>query len=946
MDVLGGITSRRRIAVVVGVLVVLGVVGSVVGVLLTRTGDRRFAWAGGGDAPPVVVSLPGRAGKPQFSALPAPKDGISPGFKAVGSPLRIEAKPFGGGTGTLTLGYDPAKVKSPSQLTVLTYAPEYGLWVPVGGEVNTVAHRITVRTSHLSDWVVAETDPDAYEAAFRQTEALTKGLSGSLLRTMYGPSRSAACDPKRLLLPAKLRFEVNVSQSPTQVCEEVSDDGSYRLSVANQTDTPLLVHAPDGFRIDGEPELLPTFDDVINAVARPQKGDQILPPHGRIAFLFTGDALPTPAVEIRGDVSWPATITQLAFHILTAMLGEDGKDPTQLRAALAALSSGADLGDCLTKAANTMVGQIHKHGFAPTGLVKAAGSALWDCKSTIADAAESVLTAIAGKKADQSNLGQVKAVVGNLFDRAKMVLQIGEYMSIAREELDALFNLLGTAGGVDLGMHIRPVRVMSVDETRALPSGCAPPDPDKFLPAGAPATSDQLCTVATDLDANGHDDRMIIWRRPTTYNENTKDRYRFGAVAYLDDNTFHLLEEPVFRAGSETVPYGDEDPTPLVGPGGRNYVKVQVQEGSSTNWYLLFGVPQDRRLHVLTEPSGKPFQLPIGGAVAYSSDYGCVTEGGQELLASAGREDAPDTLDHLQLDLYRIDGGRITPTGERLGAVRDTSTAAGRAETHRPWLPGLGGYQCGGKAGDIGPFVAPATTPEAALTDLVSAAAGKQLKTAWRRLAADTFPENKQPDQADRDDVWKQLSSTYDARSLKGVAPVCTRIQLGTLKVSGARCTLKSAKAPELTAELLERKGAGGWGVVSIGPPIQEPAGPAPSGDESFQAVVTGISGNLVTFNKVQYFDYKHAAKACQEDHVVPRDELCTDYYVRDKNPAQYRNPIDAATRPQVYNYSTMKQHAVPAAQWLATVRRSGTTYWQMTVANGKLTTIQAIYTP
>ena len=51
MVVLGGMASRRRAAVVVGLLVVLGVVGSVVGVLLTRDNERRFTWSGGGDAP-------------------------------------------------------------------------------------------------------------------------------------------------------------------------------------------------------------------------------------------------------------------------------------------------------------------------------------------------------------------------------------------------------------------------------------------------------------------------------------------------------------------------------------------------------------------------------------------------------------------------------------------------------------------------------------------------------------------------------------------------------------------------------------------------------------------------------------------------------------------------------------------------------------------------------
>ena len=957
-------------ALVVVALVVVGASGGVGWYLLHRS--HHVQWQGTAGAPSVSLDLPAGVADPRISAQPKPTAHVPAFFTATGPAVRIESAPLDGATATLTLTYDPSISDATAQdrLQVLTFSDRLGVWLPVGGDLDTAHHRITVQTGHFSDWVVALTDPDAYKAALAADEDLTKGVGGLVLKVMYGETDATDCDPARLLLPARLSF-INGSQNPTQLCEDVESDGRYRLVLTNTSWTPIALHVPAGFTPDTGAGVLKPIEDIINQQAAGDGPDKpvVLGAGKKVAFTFADAALPDRSVEITGKVSWSASVAQLVYSGFLIFLGDIHEDAAEWRKVLGAYAELSQLNDCVAKTARSIESLVTT-GPSRSKLQKALKDGVYDCLPIAATVAFDIVKA-EGK-------GLVKSAVRGVKSIAK-VLDLPDDMTFVRNELGALFDGIGAAGGVDLSMRVQPVRVMNLREVLALPHSCAAPQADSYLPAGADPQTSALCTTVGDLDGNGQQDALLFWRRPLTTNDPDYDRdpntgppgsftapdgpygFRWGAVAYLDDGTFHLLEEKVFApAGSGVaplVPLPAQDPVAIPGPGGRSLGAVVAQEGSSTNWYALFTVTADKRLHVLQDAKSQPFQIPTGGAAAYSSGYGCVTEGGRQLLAIGSRQTEPlgSTNDYVGLAPYAVDGFRVTPTGEGLTAYRDTSTAAGAAQQHLPWLPGLSGLGCTSAPGDLGPAVPPANSPERAVTDLIAAAAAKNVTAGERRMGLNpTLLANPAPAKAGIFDVWSQLTRRYDAHNWAASTPTCTPLTLTIPDVQGSRCTIPPSPRAAAGAKplVITLSGVGGaWTVLAVATQadLAALAAAGTAADGTFQLEISDVQGTTVGFTKVQFLTGAAAAKGCAQDGVVPGDGAqCHDYYIRHPSTTVLHNALSPNAAIKDYDYTSMQPIPVTPAAWLASVaqRTTQTKLWQATVSGGQITRLDPIYTP
>src|ERR1017187_6062165 len=182
------------------------------------------------DGQKIEVELPGQAGAPRFTGLPAlPQGVVPPAMKVLTQPVRIATKPFSG-HGTLTFGYNPAALprtaRAGRDLTILAYVPSVSAWLPVGGTVNVAAHTVTVSTTHFSDWALAVTDPQELADEEALDRQLSRTLGGELGALIAGDQDSLDCSPRNLLLAAQMSDGAALTP---KLCEEVLPDGSYRL---------------------------------------------------------------------------------------------------------------------------------------------------------------------------------------------------------------------------------------------------------------------------------------------------------------------------------------------------------------------------------------------------------------------------------------------------------------------------------------------------------------------------------------------------------------------------------------------------------------------------------------------------------------------------------------------------------------------------------------------
>jgi hypothetical protein len=240
------------------------------------------------------------------------------------------------------------------------------------------------------------------------------------------------------------------------------------------------------------------------------------------------------------------------------------------------------------------------------------------------------------------------------------LLAIPDLMKLARGEAAGLPQALFSAAGMDTTLTIIPVRVMDFAEASALPapdfgdvSECQAPPAGVPLPARAPPGIQCLAAVKADLDGNGTPDRLLLWesRAPDDIGGELGDQApQVGAVAYLADGTFHLLEE---SAASWQLPgltrLEELHPAQVVSLGDdrRQQVLATVTVGANTTWQVILTVGTDHRLHALRASDGTTVALAGGGGTGYSSGYGCVDSHGQPLVAyeSTETQRSPDGVD-------------------------------------------------------------------------------------------------------------------------------------------------------------------------------------------------------------------------------------------------------------------------------------------------------------
>ncbi len=623
----------------------------------------------------IDVDVPGPAGTPRITALPPLRPGDIPAaMKVLTQPVHIATRPFSG-QGTLTFSYSPqalpAGARADRDLSILEYVPSVSAWLPAGGTVNTRAHTVTVSTAHFSDWALAVTDPQELADEEATDHALSRTLGGKLGELITGKQDSLDCSAGNLLLAARISEPAALS---TQLCEEVLPGGSYRLQYVNTSGTPQLIHLPDGFTehdssLEVDPLLgrLLTGDDSRSAVV--EAG-------GSLDLRFTGQAV-TSSTRIAGDTDWAVYVVTTIRTALEAVLGVksgDSKLVTKLDQAL----NVADLWDCAARAQQGISAAA-----TAGGKLAAIRAQVYECgKDVAAEHAARLIGALAG-------VGET-AVERFLTGKLDPLLALPKLLELARDEVAGLPPLLFSAGGghVDTSVTIIPVRAMNFAEASALPAAtlgsfgqCPAPPADVPLPAGAPPAIQCLFAVPADLDGNGKPDRLLLWMTPPADSQDLSSAGQdgggpqIGAVAYLDDGSFHLLEES--PASWQLLPFLSVEqfyPAQVVsfGDDRRQQVLVTVTVGANTTWQVVLTVGADRRLHVLKAADGTTVALAGGGGAGSSSGYGCVERHGQPLVAYEGSltNRSPDGLNQSYswtTDYYQLHDLRWTRVATAAG---------------------------------------------------------------------------------------------------------------------------------------------------------------------------------------------------------------------------------------------------------------------------------------
>ncbi len=584
------------------------------------------------DGQQIEVQVPAQAGVPHFTDLPAlPPVSVPAGMKVLTQPVHIATKPFTG-HGTLSFSYAPAGLPSTAQpgrdLSILAYVPSVSAWLPVGGTVDTGAHTVTVTTTHFSDWALAVTDPQELadeEALDRQLSRTAGGKLGALIA---GDQDSLDCSPHNLLLAAQMADDAALTP---KLCEEVLADGSYRLQYVNTTGTPQLIQLPDGFsQHDPSYELDPLLERLLSSGSH----SAVVPDGASLDVRFPGSAV-TSSTRITGDTDWAVYVVTTIREALAAALGVKPGDTKMLSKLDDALKV-ADVYDCASEAPEKLA-EAH----SASGKVKALAKLAAKCgKDAAVDHAVKTVAALAG-------VGET-AVERFLTGRLDPLLAVPDLMELARGEVAGIPQAMFSAAGLDTRLTIIPVRVMDFAEASALPAAslgqpiaCQAPPASVPLPAGAPYGTQCLAAVKADLDGNGQPDRLLLWesQAPDDIGGGTGPAPQVGAVAYLDDGTFHLLEEsPSSWQLPDELSVEALSPAQVVSLGDdrRQQVLATVTVGASTVWDVILAVGADRRLHAVTAADGTTVALASGGAAAYSSAYGCVDSHGQPLVAQEG----------------------------------------------------------------------------------------------------------------------------------------------------------------------------------------------------------------------------------------------------------------------------------------------------------------------
>ncbi|MBG0818781.1 hypothetical protein [Planomonospora sp. ID82291] len=679
----------------------------------------------------VTVVAPEAAGTPRISPAKIDVTHLPAAVRALSEPVHIESDPFDD-TATITFRYDPAKLPAGAlpqeDLAVFTYVEDWGLWLPVGDEVDTAARTVSATTGHFSTWMLAVTDPQELMDAQAYEARIKAASEGFLAEVIFGEADdSLTCDPKHPLVAVRVRAELVLD---AKLCQELLDNGQYRLQYVNTSGLPQAISLPDGFTQQ-------EVDYGVNAqvaegLGRLWRNRPVIGPGKSLTVTFTADAL-APGVALKGDVDWGAYLVSTLRVLVDALLL--GKADTEEAQKTADKIDKAFLApkvwDCLTEGAETL--QDSKK------IGDAVRKVLQECVTEVAKAllegASGLLSAAKGV------LKTAGRVLKKFLDRRlKAFLDLKSLMDLVRAEVTGIPVMLATlTRQVDTTITIEPSRLMTPAEAAALPaSGCTPLPQDAFRPPGMPL-ADDLCVHATDadLDGNGKKDRLLTWRPILTDSQfpfRQVDTRLAGAAAYLDDGSTRQLVTSVRTwVEPETRLVDSFDPVGIVhlDGGTRSQVRIRVLVGSSTLHEVVLSLGRDRQLRLVGYAGEKrPLVIMHGSAHAYSTSFGCVVSGTMPLLVMQDTS-VYDGVSYGESYawyryFYRFDGAVVTAAGSEGGFVK--------ASERRKYITAPGA-QCRARGPQIGQLPPAAATPEDGVRKLLAAALKNDQKTARRYIA-------------------------------------------------------------------------------------------------------------------------------------------------------------------------------------------------------------------
>ena len=441
--------TRWRVTFLAVSIVLVLVAGAVIWWVATD-GDRTVE-AVMGDGTTVKVTAPSQAGQPVISGGPAADPATVPvATVLLSSVVHIASEPFSGAA-TVTMSYDPAKlpkgVDIDSDLTVMSYFDKVGMWLPVESSVDQAAHTVSGQTDHFSDWVVAVTDPEELTSERDAAERLNATAGGKLAEAMVGEQASLGCSSQHLLLPAAATPPPGAA---SKTCEEVLDDGSYRLEWVNTTSLPMVFDLPDGVEEDHSDQHLDVrlqrAIDRVNGNKHPRGAVVVA---GGLLDLRFKDPAVTNGTTIKGDIDWPLAFLSMERGAVSAALLKGGDSKAE--EALDDAFDSADVYDCAVTAGD----RLHDSGDRS--------------KAFAAGAAECTPAITAGLAKTAGRFDRLKKFTEWVQKRVVGLLSVPDIMKTVRTWISTAITAPFVAAGLDTSVTIRPTRLMSFTEAAGLP---------------------------------------------------------------------------------------------------------------------------------------------------------------------------------------------------------------------------------------------------------------------------------------------------------------------------------------------------------------------------------------------------------------------------------------------------------------------------------------------
>ena len=218
-------------------------------------------------------------------------------------------------------------------------------------------------------------------------------------------------------------------------------------------------------------------------------------------------------------------------------------------------------------------------------------------------------------------------------------------------------------------------------------------------PVGVLGPVSCLWSVQADLDGNRRPDRLAVWRRTTGDSLLDIDQDN-GAVAYLDDGSYHFLEDPTQQWAEPAETFTPASVVDTNGDG-RQEVVIRTLVGANTEHFTLLTVTPDQRLHAIRFPDGEVRFLTAGGGAGSGSGFGCAVSEGRRLLITVGYISDSSIVPYgyayeWVAVAYRLDGAAAVEVGRFTGYRSDGAPGQFAAS--------IGANGCMGELPDIGPI--------------------------------------------------------------------------------------------------------------------------------------------------------------------------------------------------------------------------------------------------